>query len=141
MSLSIALADQATTHIAAMVPAAGGDLFSKINTMISSATGSAKFGGGLLAVLFVLVTAWKVKGAIAGVIAGFIGAALFGWAINNVNSTDVSAPISETIKGAPAIPSGPISSSGKTGGAGVASATDAASVYASLPDTITVRRV
>ena len=106
MTLAQELASQAPTQIASLAPPmAGGDIFSRLNTITSSATGTAKLVGGLLGVLTILITAWKVRGAIAGVTAGFIGAAVFVWGINNVGSTDISQPISETIKGAPAIPS------------------------------------
>ena len=110
MSASLTLVNlttHASTQLVALAPAGSGDIFSKMNTMASSATGSAKLGGGLLAVLFVVITGWKVRGAIAGVIAGFIAAALFGWAVNNVSSTDVTQPITDTIKGAPAVPAAP----------------------------------
>ena len=105
MTLVHELASQAPTQIAAAAPMAGGDIFSKLNGITSSATGTAKLGGGLLGVLMILITAWRVRGAIAGVIAGFIGAAVFVWAVNNVGSSDISQPITDTIKGAPAVPS------------------------------------
>lgn len=129
MSLSMALVDQASAQIVAMAPVAGNDIFSKMNSMTSSATGSARLGGGLLSVLFILITAWKVRGAIAGVIAGFIAAALFGWMVNNVGSSDITQPITDTVKGAPAVPAGPATSS------------DALRVFAAPPDAGTARRV
>ncbi len=108
MSLSSALLAQAHAQVTTLaVPAAGNDIFSKMNTMAGSATGSAKLFGGLLAVLFVVIGAWKVRGAIAGVIAAFVAAAIFGWAVNNVSSANVTQPITDTIKGAPAVPADP----------------------------------
>ncbi len=108
MSLSSTLLAQAHAQVTTLaVPAASGDIFSKMNTMAGSATGSAKLFGGLLAVLFVVIGAWKVRGAIAGVIAAFVAAAIFGWAVNNVSSANVTQPITDTIKGAPAVPADP----------------------------------
>lgn len=110
MSLSSSLLTQAHAQMTTLVvPAAGSgnDIFSKMNTMAGSATGSAKLFGGCLAVLFVVIGAWRVRGAIAGVLTAFVAAAIFGWAVNNVSSTDVTQPITDTIKGAPAIPADP----------------------------------
>ena len=111
MSLSFAavqeLTAQTASNVVAMAPA-GNDIFSKMNTMASSATGTGKLVGSCLGVLFCLITAWKVRGAIAGIITGGIAAALFVWMVNNVGSSDISQPITDTIKGAPAIPAAPV---------------------------------
>lgn len=85
----------------------GSNWFDKFNTLATDATGSAKVAGSLIAVLLVVIVGWKTRGAIAGVVVGFISAALFAWMVNNVTSPALQKPISDTINGAGVVQQGP----------------------------------
>ena len=64
-----------------------GNVFDTVSNIGSSATTAALVVGGLLAIVFIILIAWKSGGAIGAVITGMISAALFVWALNNITDS------------------------------------------------------
>lgn len=80
-----------------------GNVFDTVSNIGSSATTAALVVGGLLAIVFIILIAWKSGGAIGAVITGMISAALFVWALNNITDSGVQDQIGNTLtNGAPA---------------------------------------
>ena len=81
-----------------------GDVFDTVSNIGSSATTAALVIGGLLAIVFIIIIAWKSGGAIGAVITGMISAALFVWALNNIGDSGVQDQIGNTITNGAAVP-------------------------------------
>lgn len=79
------------------------NVFDTISNIGTAATTAALVVGGLVAVIFIILIAWKSGGAIGAVITGMISAAIFVWALNNIGDSGVQDQIGKTItNGAPA---------------------------------------
>lgn len=79
------------------------NVFDTVSNIGSSATTAALVIGGLLAIVFIIIIAWKSGGALGAVITGMISAAIFVWALNNIGDSGVQDQIGNTItNGAPA---------------------------------------
>lgn len=79
------------------------NVFDTVTNIGSSATTAALVIGGLIAIVFIIIVAWKSGGALGAVITGMISAALFIWALNNIGDSAVQDQIGNTIiNGAPA---------------------------------------
>lgn len=99
MSQLIETATTLTT--AAGVPSA--DWWDWMGNAGTSGDAAFKKVGGALATLFILITGWRAKGAIAGIIAGAVAAIVFLFILNNANSVDIQDKMKGTVKGAPAL--------------------------------------
>lgn len=83
---------------------AGGGIFGTIETLASDAKATVLVIGILLAVVFIIITAWRTKGAIGGIISSALAAMLFIWFLNNVDSSDLQDRVDDTIpNGAPTV--------------------------------------
>lgn len=95
------LIETVTTLTTAGVPSA--DVWDWFSNAGTSSDAAAKKVGGALATLFILITGWRTKGAIAGIIAGAVAAIIFLYALNNANSADIQDKMKSTVKGAPTL--------------------------------------
>lgn len=78
------------------------NVFDTVTNIGNDATDAVLVVGGLVAVLFVIIIAWKSGGAMGAVIGGLVSAAIFIWALNNIGGSGVQDQIGNTINGAPA---------------------------------------
>ena len=105
MSVLLEVTNTAPTLLAAAVPS-GVDWFDWFGDAGTSGDVAIKKVGGAMATLFILITGWQAKGAIAGIIAGAVAAVVFLFILNNANSADIQDKMKNTVKGAPAVITG-----------------------------------
>jgi hypothetical protein len=101
MSVLLEVANNSAPTLAAAVPSA--DWWAWLSNAGTSGDAAAKKVGGAMATLFILITGWRAKGAIAGIIAGAVAAIVFLFILNNANSADIQDKMTGTVKGAPVI--------------------------------------
>lgn len=92
------------------LPAAGGDIFGWANSMFASTKSAAIAGGGAIATLLVVIAAWRTKGALTGVVSGFVVAVLVVFAVANADNSNIQQKVKNTVTNG----SGPISTSTHT---------------------------
>lgn len=96
----------AAPALAAAVPSA--DVWDWLGNSGVSGDAAGKKVGGAMATLFILVAAWRARGAIAGIITGALAAVIFLFILNNANSSDIQDKVKETVKGAPVVRTVPV---------------------------------
>jgi hypothetical protein len=96
---------QSTTHVeiaaqaAAILPMAGDDLIGFTGEKINAVGTLMRLGSGVLAVLFVIMTAIKTRGAMAAIVVSGLSAAVFVWIVFNV--TDLRDRVDNEMNSAP----------------------------------------
>jgi|GEM_PF-5003819 len=86
-------------HALVIKAAGGGDIFTRIGNIANNSTEAMKLVGLAMITALFIVGAWRSKGALAGVITAFCGAAICWWALNHIGDSSITQQIDQTTKG------------------------------------------
>lgn len=106
-----------TESVFTSMPAGSGDVFGFATSMAGNTKKAVIAGGGALATLLVVIAAWKSKGALSGVISGFVVAVLVVFAVANADNSSVQQKIKNTVNNG----IGPVSTSTHASNPGIGS--------------------
>ena len=73
------------------------DVFDTATSFLDSTYGILILLGGVVGVLFIIIVAWKARGALTAILSGAIAGMLFVWVVNNVANDEVQSQITDTI--------------------------------------------
>lgn len=73
------------------------DVFDTVTGIADDAAAAAVAVGALIALLFVIITGWKGRGAITAIVSGLVVGLLFYWGLNNVTNPELQTQVTETV--------------------------------------------